>query len=147
MTAAGHAHDVVPTAGPVARIAELGRTHALWAAPLGMMAAALVLDPRAAGPTLCPFALVTGMACPGCGLTRAAGWLVRGDMGAAWTAHPLILVVAAWGLAAWVVRLRRAGGGSVRVNRRVVDAALVATAAVFVVTWVVRIAAGSLPPV
>ena len=37
------------------------------------------------GPTICPFALTTGMACPGCGMTRAAAQLLRGDLGAAMT--------------------------------------------------------------
>ena len=59
-----------------------------------------LVDPRG-GPTICPFKLATGHDCPGCGGTRAAHDLMRGDLlGAldhnvlAVLALPLIL----WGL-------------------------------------------------
>ena len=65
------------------------------------------------GPVLCPFRLCTGGYCPGCGLTRAAGRLARGDLSGAWQQHPFLVigvaevavVVAAWGL--WRRRLAR----------------------------------------
>lgn len=40
--------------------------------------------------TLCPFAILTGFPCPGCGLTRAGFCLLRGQFSAAWELHPLI---------------------------------------------------------
>ena len=98
-------------------------------------------------PTMCPFALATGMACPGCGMTRAAGQLLRGDFGAAVAYHPLIPAIAllttvGWG---WFV-LRRTG--RVRpMSNRTLNGVLIATAVALVAVWVIRLATGSLPPV
>jgi hypothetical protein len=41
----------------------------------------------------CPMAIVLRVPCPGCGMTRAALALARGDLRAAWTLHPLAIVV------------------------------------------------------
>ncbi len=38
---------------------------------------------------ICPFRLVTGIPCPGCGMTRAVLAACRGDMTAAFAYHPL----------------------------------------------------------
>lgn len=98
-------------------------------------------------PTICPFALATGMACPGCGMTRAAGQLLRGDFGAAVTYHPLIPAIAlltavGWG---WFV-LRRTG--KVRpMSNRMLNGVLITTAVALVAVWMIRLATGSLPPV
>jgi hypothetical protein len=37
----------------------------------------------------CPWAALLGLPCPGCGLTRAAGLLLRGDLRGAVQLHPL----------------------------------------------------------
>jgi hypothetical protein len=37
----------------------------------------------------CPWAALLGLPCPGCGLTRAAGLLLRGDLRGALQLHPL----------------------------------------------------------
>jgi len=50
------------------------------------------LDPEANGIILCPYRALTGWACPGCGLTRAAHHVVRGDVATAWTYNPLVFV-------------------------------------------------------
>lgn len=51
-------------------------------------------DPRAADSVFppCVFHLLTGLHCPGCGLTRALHALVHGDIARAWAMHPLLLV-------------------------------------------------------
>jgi hypothetical protein len=63
-----------------------------------------LVDPRG-GPTICPFKLATGLDCPGCGGTRAAHDLMRGNLVTALDhnvlavlAFPLIL----WALFAWL---------------------------------------------
>lgn len=54
-----------------------------------------LIDP-AATPWLpsCPFHLLTGLYCPGCGSMRALHYLVHGDLGAAWRMNSLFVVLA-----------------------------------------------------
>lgn len=40
------------------------------------------------GPVICPFRLVTGLPCPGCGLTRSWVYLAHGDWADAAAANP-----------------------------------------------------------
>jgi hypothetical protein len=40
-------------------------------------------------PTLCPFKLLTGLPCPGCGMTRALIYCAHGDWHTALAFHPL----------------------------------------------------------
>lgn len=81
--------------------------------PLGLVVAATTLvyglAPTTDGPVTCLLRLHADTACPLCGASRAAGRLVRGDMGAAWAYHPWVLIAAAQGLAValWRVKNRR----------------------------------------
>lgn len=86
-----------------------------WAPPvaLGVVAVAGCLALRAANPVTesnppaCPFKIMTGLDCPGCGATRATNALLHGNLGAALD-HNLLLVlllpviVLAYGL--WLLR-------------------------------------------
>lgn len=81
----------------------------------GVLGAAVgtVLDPATIeqGPVICPFRLLTGLPCPGCGLTRSWVYAWHGDVGASWAAHPfgpplLVLVL----VLAVVLIVRRVGG-------------------------------------
>lgn len=117
----------------------------LWPAGLGLSAVALLLavEPDGPGFTVCPFALVTGMACPGCGLTRAAAHLVRGDLGTALAYHPLVIplaIGAVFALVAW-------WSGRPVPGRAWVDRILWPGVGLFLVTWLVRLGTGALPPV
>jgi hypothetical protein len=69
---------------------------AAWLAA-AILGGAALLPPTwaSAGPPLCPFRLVTGLPCPGCGLTRSLVSLMHGDLSAAVLFHPLGPVVAA----------------------------------------------------
>lgn len=109
--------------------------------------AGLAAFPAQGGPTICPFALVTGVACPGCGLTRAAAALMRGDLVAAWEFHPLILLALAWAAGAWVVGYLRRRGEMVHLPSRIISRLLNLTALALVATWLIRLATGALPPV
>ncbi|MGE0730506.1 MAG: DUF2752 domain-containing protein [Acidimicrobiia bacterium] len=79
----GHAH---PEPSAVGR-ARGGRA---WVAPVSVGAAALagcvlvgLLQRDEAGPTTCPFRAITGLDCPGCGMTRGLSAFVRGRPGTA----------------------------------------------------------------
>ena len=83
---------------------------ARWAAPVGVAAAAAVScalvssTTSDSGPVLCPFRLITGLDCPGCGMTRGVAALTRGDVGRA-ADHNLLLFLLvpllAWVYLAW----------------------------------------------
>lgn len=96
--------------GPLARVAG---TEWVAAAGLAGIGVACVASPAHIedGPILCPFRLITGLSCPGCGLTRSWVYLMHGDWAAALGANIFgpLLVVAVIGLAAVVVarRIRR----------------------------------------
>ena len=78
------------------------RDRLTLAAPLGVAVLLLAGSPGDDGPTICPFALMTGTACPGCGMTRAASHLLRGDVSTAIGYHPLIPLVMALAVGGWV---------------------------------------------
>ena len=40
----------------------------------------------------CPFLVLTGYQCPGCGAQRAVHALLHGDLRTAWAMHPLLVV-------------------------------------------------------
>lgn len=58
----------------------------------------------------CPLRLITGLPCPACGLTTAAVALVRGDAHAAWSANPVIFLLAALAATACLLVPLRAAG-------------------------------------
>lgn len=64
---------------------------------------------------LCPFRLVTGHRCPGCGMGHAVVAAMRGDWVASFQAHPLgiplLAVWTAW-LAAEAVKASRSGASA-----------------------------------
>lgn len=124
-----------------------GRRHAHL---LVVPAAAVLLwavRPGDGGTTLCPFALLTGTACPGCGLTRAGGALLRGDFSGAFAYHPLVFVVALWIAVAWGLAVARATGRDVHLGGRLVNGLLILTGVLFFVVWFVRMGTGTLPSV
>lgn len=90
---------------------------------------------------------MTGVGCPGCGLTRAGASLVRGDLVAAWAFHPLVFVAAGWLAGIWTVGWLRRRGRDVGLSPLLVGRLLNLTGLAFLATWVIRLVAGTLPPV
>lgn len=96
------------------------------------------------GPVLCPFRFCTGGYCPGCGMTRSIGALVRGDLGGSWQHHPFLLIAVAqlmllgaiWSVASGQVRQR------LLANR---NRLLAANGVALVLVWLLRLATGQIP--
>jgi hypothetical protein len=99
---------------------RLSSSGALGAAVVGLagaaaVGAACVFTPAgiADGPGICPFAMMTGLPCPGCGLTRSWVAFMHGDVGASFRFNvfgPILLVltvVTVFVAVATLVRRRR----------------------------------------
>ncbi len=131
-------------AGPTTAKARLGVWWPLLL-PAGLVSF-LGWRPATQGPTTCPFAIVTGVACPLCGGTRAAAALVEGDLSLAWEMHPIIFVVLpamVYGYYRWL----RTRAGHRPISAKAVNRAMTITGLLLLVIWVVRGLTGTLPPV
>lgn len=60
-----------------------------------LAASALAPDRIEDGPVVCPFRLLTGLPCPGCGLTRSWVYLAHGQWRDSFVAHPFGVVAVA----------------------------------------------------
>jgi hypothetical protein len=138
------------TAGTIAATSdssnESSRTLLILVAPLAALAV-LLARPAGSAVTLCPFAIVTDHACPLCGGTRAAAALMRGDLESAWQLHPLIFVVAVVAGIGWFRWLGAARGWWTRPHPNTIHRTIQALGVLFVVVWIARAMAGTLPPV
>ena len=123
------------------------RDRILLSAPFIGVALLLAVNPGDDGPTVCPFALCTGTACPGCGLTRATSHLIRGDLGAAFSYHPLVVLIAAQALFGWVWFVLRSSERVKPMSHRMLNIILLGTAIAFSAVWIVRLTSGTLPPI
>jgi hypothetical protein len=122
----------------------------LWAL-LGVAAAAAALALARLGVPgmgfeVCGLRRLTGIPCPGCGMTRAFTALARGDWAAAWALHPFSLLLAVQAGAAWV----GSGWELVRGRRpvlpsRLLTVALLGNGAGMLALWIGRAATGTLP--
>ena len=74
-------------------MAERSKRLALLCAFGLLLVAGGVLLSRAELGIPCPFHLVTGLDCPGCGVTRMLSALAAGDLAAAWRANPGLLAL------------------------------------------------------
>lgn len=82
----------------------------------------------------CPIRYLTGVPCPGCGMTRAWFAVVHGDLAAAFAYHPLFWAVplaAALGFARVAARQKSI--------QRAFDIALAAIAVAFIALWMIRL--------
>lgn len=112
-----------------------------------VVAAILAVDAAGTddGPGVCLFRRCTGGYCPGCGMTRSARHLSRGQFGAAWRDHPwlvlatiqLVAAGALYGVARWI-------GARIEWRRLIVPIAIV-NVVLLLGIWVARLVDGSIP--
>jgi hypothetical protein len=121
------------------RARRLAAPLAALVAAGGAAAAVAVLAPGDGGPSFCPFRTLTGLDCPFCGSTRAAGALARGDLVAALDHNALlVLLVLPLAALAWALWMGRAWRG--RPFPDIPTRLVVALMAVAGAWWVVRLA-------
>lgn len=123
--------------GPWRRVSVPG------AVALAVLAASVVLhlrDPHAQGSYgFCPWLLVTGTDCPGCGGLRAVHDLTRGDLAAAFSSNALFVGSIPLVAVLWLRWARdRWRGVRRRVDARRGTRAALVFSAVVLVFWVVR---------
>ena len=116
------------------------------ATPMLALGAGLISIAAATGDetdaTICLFRRCTGGYCPGCGGSRAAWALLRGDIARSWALHPWVSVLAIQLLVAAVAALM-IGVGPLR--RRFLVPALAANLALGIAIWIARLASGAIP--
>jgi len=121
--------------GPAARTRDI----VLWSSSLpALLAASWLYYPFAfEGPVLCPFRLMTGVPCPGCGLTRAFCLMAHGHFAEATHYHALAPVVLAYLLFLWGYKLIEVvRGRPPQLPTYTISACALVTMAVF---WVARL--------
>jgi hypothetical protein len=104
--------------------------------------AVLALAVLASPVKLCVVAALVHVPCPGCGLTRAAFAMARGDLARAFALHPLSLVLCpmlAWIATSHALRYVRTGSAWTDApTSRVRELTLAALALLLLVVWIVR---------
>ena len=93
------------------------------------MAAVYVLAGYLLGISLCPMVRLTGLPCPGCGMTRAAVLFFQGHWKRAWQMHPFVYALPV--LAVWAFASRYASGRDSRLLKWTVAALLVLSVAFY----------------
>jgi hypothetical protein len=117
------------------------------AGSVSLVALLMMWTPSDDGQTLCPFALATGTACPGCGMTRAMAWLVRGDLVTCVRYHPLAPLLAVIAVIAIVWQIGRATKGWRSPPMALANATMIGFGVLLIAVWATRLASGTLPPV
>lgn len=123
------------------------RDRLIIIAPFVGIAVLALIAPSDDGPTICPFALCTGTACPGCGLTRAAAHLLRGDWATALSYHPLVPLIGAQLIAGWIWFTLSKARRVAPMSQRLLRFSMVTTTLALALVWGLRLATGTLPPV
>ncbi|HEV8630441.1 MAG TPA: DUF2752 domain-containing protein [Thermoanaerobaculia bacterium] len=156
-TAPAAAHGAAPAGGAPAppprapwRRAKSRRALAWWlvAGATGALAFFLLghLPLAGRGFSFCAWRRVTGIPCPGCGMTRAMAALARGELGAALHLHPFAPLVLAEAAALWgAIGHALSRGGALVLPSWLLERLVVWQGAAFIALWLGRLATGTLP--
>lgn len=93
----------------------------------------------------CPFASVTGHPCPSCGMTTSFAWFARGRFGRSWGVNPagMVMASACAGLVPWLLAGAALGKTpGFRSLEQPLIGVVVATVAVSLVSWTIRLVLG-----
>ena len=82
----------------------------------------------------CPIKYLTGLSCPGCGMTRAILCLLRFDFSGAWFYHPLVFALPIFALAYIFFAVKR--------NKKAQNITLIVIATVFFAVYLARMIFG-----
>ena len=129
------------------RLSARQHLHWLAIAPAAVFGVMTMASPSDDGLTICPMAFLTGVACPGCGMSRAIAWMFRGDLERSVGYHPLgpLVVVISVFAVVWALGRRFRGWRTPRTA--VLNGGLVILAVLLMTVWLARLASGTLPPV
>ncbi|TQL66324.1 uncharacterized protein DUF2752 [Nocardioides albertanoniae] len=141
-------------AGLRGRLAAVTSTEVVAALGLGGVAIAALLPAGGIedGPVLCPFRALTGLPCPGCGLTRSWVYLMHGDLGSSLASNwfgPLLIAVV-FVLAVVAGRARLARKRPAELDKLVRKPIVLGLVAIFIAYGAVRLvltAAGVIPAI
>lgn len=118
-------------------------TDVLAAGGVAAIGVALLLSPDHIedGPVVCPFRRMTGLPCPGCGMTRSWVYAAHGWWRESFLAHPfgLVAVLALLVLAGLVVRARLRRTSPPDLDRLVKHPAVIAVVAAWLAFSAVRL--------
>jgi len=135
------------TGGSTSAPRSRGRAAAFALISAGIVLAAL-WRPSDTGLPLCFFRFSTGLACPGCGMTRAVAAVGRGELAVAVRYHafgPLIALGLAAAWAAIGIGLVTGRNFLPEFTGRRVSIFAVAFIAAFLVYWLIRVLTGTAP--
>lgn len=136
------------TSGSTAPSARSRPRIAAFAGLSAALVALAIWRPSDHGIPVCGFRLSAGVACPGCGMTRAVAALVKGDAAASVKYHAFAPVVVLGGALAWLaLALGLATGRNFipDLNTRVTTIAVLTLVGLFIAYWLVRLWQGTAP--
>lgn len=129
------------------RLSARQHLHWLAIAPATVLGLMTMASPSDDGLTICPMAFLTGVACPGCGMSRAIAWMFRGDLERSVGYHPLAPLVVIISVIALVWALGRRFRGWRPPRAAALNGGLMVLAVLLMAVWIARLASGTLPPV
>jgi hypothetical protein len=122
--------------------------HAFWWASLGLgtlLGIAFFLVEPGTAPSLCVFRRVTNLPCPGCGMTRAVGFLLHGELLKSIRMHPFAPVLSLEAALVWIIAgMRVHRGAPLRLPSAFDKWALAHVVPLFAL-WLGRLASGTAP--